>query len=461
LTFLIFFAVLSISYVTSVFAQEPQTEEPTITCPAGFDLVDTWREDLRADAPSSFTETFSLAQPAQVILPTWSAVGHPEAGCQPGVQDPTEGGMCDDIDQASESFSVSVDSAPLATVPDHGTDQWLFYGNVDAGTLSAGDHSVLFRHVLADVPNSGAESVIYKTGLCVAAAPPVTTTITVIKEVINDNGGLALAADFPLFLTLQGESPQSVTNNVAMPVTPGSYVASETQQGGYSASFSGDCDANGAITIAAGQNLSCTITNNDPPPEETPPPPDDDDPPPPDDDPPAPPAQVVVASVGEPTLSKSVNPPFALPGNDVTWTITVTNPTSGTFTDVRVQDTIPGEAIIQSVNSSSGSVSFSGQNVTFNQSSLGAGGRVTINVATRISDNAVPPFRITNGATLRVAETPNTYSAQATVLSIAALPAAGLSPLQAWRLPIFAGLLALTLGGIGLSSRWLRRRGKR
>src|SRR3990167_7033526 len=95
------------------------------------------------------------------------------------------------------------------------------------------------------------------------APPPAPAFITVVKVVINDNGGSLEVADFPLFI-----NDTNVTSGVANKVEPNSYVVSETNQPGYAATFSGDCDANGNITVAAGESKTCTITNDDvaPPP---------------------------------------------------------------------------------------------------------------------------------------------------------------------------------------------------
>ncbi len=47
-------------------------------------------------------------------------------------------------------------------------------------------------------------------------------------------------------------------------LTPGTYTASETNNSGYTASvWGGDCAANGSITLANGDNKTCTITNDD------------------------------------------------------------------------------------------------------------------------------------------------------------------------------------------------------
>ncbi|MDQ3944205.1 MAG: hypothetical protein M3357_03450 [Actinomycetota bacterium] len=89
--------------------------------------------------------------------------------------------------------------------------------------------------------------------------PPPAGTLTVNKVVNNNFGGTLTAADFPLFIN---DNP--VTSGVANSLPPGNYTVSETQQPGYGGgAISGACAANGTVTLGAGQNLTCTITNND------------------------------------------------------------------------------------------------------------------------------------------------------------------------------------------------------
>ncbi|HET6594988.1 MAG TPA: hypothetical protein VFG81_05165 [Anaerolineales bacterium] len=85
-------------------------------------------------------------------------------------------------------------------------------------------------------------------------------TLTLIKIVVNDDGGDAVVADFPLFIggnpTASGQSNTLKANTL--------YTASETTQPGYTASvWGGDCAADGTITLSEGQNATCTITNDD------------------------------------------------------------------------------------------------------------------------------------------------------------------------------------------------------
>jgi len=83
--------------------------------------------------------------------------------------------------------------------------------------------------------------------------------ITVRKLVINDDGGDAQADDFNL--TLAGTP---VFDGIAVTVDPGTYTVGETLLGGYTfIGFSGDCDANGQITVGAGESKICVLTNDD------------------------------------------------------------------------------------------------------------------------------------------------------------------------------------------------------
>jgi predicted ribosomally synthesized peptide with SipW-like signal peptide len=86
-------------------------------------------------------------------------------------------------------------------------------------------------------------------------------TITVTKEVINDNGGNNVIADFQLFL--DGVSDTNLTSGVPTDVAEGDYTVSELGAQGYEATFGGDCDADGNITLVAGNSYNCTITNDD------------------------------------------------------------------------------------------------------------------------------------------------------------------------------------------------------
>ncbi len=100
----------------------------------------------------------------------------------------------------------------------------------------------------------------------------VPSTLRVIKHVINDNSGTAIASNFTVHVKLLGAdvlgSPEagleSPGTTFLLPV--GTYVVSENPNALYTQTFSGDCDSSGNVTLAAGNNKTCTITNDDIPP---------------------------------------------------------------------------------------------------------------------------------------------------------------------------------------------------
>lgn len=89
-----------------------------------------------------------------------------------------------------------------------------------------------------------------------------TAQLTVIKQIVNDNGGNNVVPDFQLFID-NGISEVGVTSGVQTEVLADTYTVTETGISGYVASFSGDCDASGQITLNPGDVKTCTITNND------------------------------------------------------------------------------------------------------------------------------------------------------------------------------------------------------
>ncbi len=97
-----------------------------------------------------------------------------------------------------------------------------------------------------------------ETKTCTITNDDQVGTLTVTKVVTNDNGGSAVVADFPLFV-----NGNPVTSGTPNTLNTGTYTVSETNLGGYTGSFSGDCDAAGLVTLNAGENKTCTITNDD------------------------------------------------------------------------------------------------------------------------------------------------------------------------------------------------------
>ncbi|MEO0562026.1 MAG: GEVED domain-containing protein, partial [Chloroflexota bacterium] len=126
----------------------------------------------------------------------------------------------------------------------------------------------------------------------------------------------------------------------------------------------------------------------------------------------------------DPAIVKLVDPALALPGENVTWTVTVTNPNPGPLFGVSFSDNMPFQLEILSVEADTGDVVVSGNNVTWTAAIMPAGQSVTVRIFTRLRTD-VPndtPI-IINTAVLNTGLT-----AQAELLTVLELPATGETP---------------------------------
>ena len=115
------------------------------------------------------------------------------------------------------------------------------------------------------VKNGGAA--IISNSITLAAGDDATCTITnndiaprltVTKVMVNDNNGTKMISDFSLFI-----NGMSVTSGIASTTSVGLYTVSETSDSGYTSAITGNCAADGTITLALGDVKICTITNDD------------------------------------------------------------------------------------------------------------------------------------------------------------------------------------------------------
>jgi hypothetical protein len=87
-------------------------------------------------------------------------------------------------------------------------------------------------------------------------------TLTVIKHVINDNGGGKLAKDFLVTVTGNSPTPASFAGaegGTLVTINAGPYSVDEGTHDGYAKSLSAGCEGD----IANGGSATCTITNDD------------------------------------------------------------------------------------------------------------------------------------------------------------------------------------------------------
>jgi len=105
---------------------------------------------------------------------------------------------------------------------------------------------------------------------CTITNDDAPATLTVIKHVVNNDGGANTAADFQITVAGSHVKPSATFPGAESPGTTvtldaGSYTVSEVELSGYAASYDG-CSG----TIANGESKTCTITNDDRQPTATP-----------------------------------------------------------------------------------------------------------------------------------------------------------------------------------------------
>ena len=96
-----------------------------------------------------------------------------------------------------------------------------------------------------------------ETKTCTITNNDIQPKLTVTKVVIN-HGQTKSVTDFPLFVDATG-----VTSGVQNGFNTGVHTVSETGDANYTATITGDCDANGSITLGLADVKACTITNEE------------------------------------------------------------------------------------------------------------------------------------------------------------------------------------------------------
>ena len=156
------------------------------------------------------------------------------------------------------------------TVDDPGTNPASFAGvespgttvTVDPGAYSVSETGPSGYAASYSADCSGSIA-IGETKTCTVTNDDIAPQLTVIKHVINDNGGTAAASAFTMTVDDPGTNPPSFAGaespGTTLTVDPGAYNVTESGPSGYAASFSADCSG----SIAIGQTKTCTVTNND------------------------------------------------------------------------------------------------------------------------------------------------------------------------------------------------------
>jgi prealbumin domain-containing protein len=132
---------------------------------------------------------------------------------------------------------------------------------INAGTYSVdeGAHDGYTKSLSAECAGTIANG---GSATCTITNDDQAATLTVIKHVINDNGGAKTAADFAI--TVSGGSPSPSTfagseSGTSLTISAGGYSVAEGAHAGYTESQDAGCSG----TIANGETKTCTVTNND------------------------------------------------------------------------------------------------------------------------------------------------------------------------------------------------------
>jgi hypothetical protein len=136
-----------------------------------------------------------------------------------------------------------------------------FVGNILQNSLAAFDVTIgHFVNLLGRVMAFGR---VVTTDSNTITVPDISTTLHIIKTVINDNGGTAVASDFTINVAGTNVSSSSFAGSasgVDITLDAGAYSVTEpVVPAGYLSSSSGDCSG----TIAIGETKICIITNDD------------------------------------------------------------------------------------------------------------------------------------------------------------------------------------------------------
>jgi hypothetical protein len=133
--------------------------------------------------------------------------------------------------------------------------------NVNPGTYSVGETGPSGYTASYSVDCSGSIA-LGESKTCTVTNNDQAATLTVIKHVVNDSGGSALASAFTMSVTNSANPasfPGAESPGTDVNVNPGTYSVGETGPSGYTASYSADCSG----SIALGESKTCTVTNND------------------------------------------------------------------------------------------------------------------------------------------------------------------------------------------------------
>ncbi len=253
----IFALALGTMGYSSVFAVNDNSTPPSIS-------IDSISDPISGNHTSPFN--FNSCQTNPLFNPV-SISGNGTSSSNPQGQNDQYRIQVDWGDGTIQNSSSDPSNVSVIITPNDGSQPFTFTFSAGAHTYSATGNFTISAKLYHQTPpgKDGQGDASIDISTCIHVPPPTTGSVTVHKIVVNDNGGGASASDYTLKV---GDT--TVVNNEVNDFPAATYAITESGPAGYTATYSGDCDASGNITVAVGQIYSCTITNND---DVTPPPP--------------------------------------------------------------------------------------------------------------------------------------------------------------------------------------------
>ncbi len=271
---------------------------PNGTTPAQtqFSLLDTTQRTVTESDPHAAAPQFNLTGLSCSQTDGGLGVGSlsSDTGTRTVTFTPKEGQFISCTFTNTEDFEVTRGKIKIVkqTLPDGSAQSFSFTANYDANGFSLTDGQSNTSGSLVTSANGGGPYTVSEGavagwtsdgGVCdhnstpgnIAVVAGETTTctftntqtpkLTVIKHVINNNGGAKTAADFTVNVTATNPSSSSFAGaespGTTITLDAGSYSVDEGAHVGYDKTLSADCSG----TIAPGDNKTCTITNDDQP----------------------------------------------------------------------------------------------------------------------------------------------------------------------------------------------------
>ena len=150
-------------------------------------------------------------------------------------------------------------------------------------------------------------------------------------------------------------------------------------------------------------------------------------------------------AVADPVVVKRGEPPEALPGQEVTFTLEVTNQGQEAAVDVVVTDQVPEYLEMLEVTTTQGAVTVEGQTVTVQVGVVGPGFVVKIVIRTRVREDTPTPLELENVAVLTAANANDRITPPVVIRAPALLPVTG-RLLPSWLVYALLGSGLVALG---------------